>query len=86
MIALDKQPGVRPVGFWETSHRLFANIVLKVTGPEEAKLDQDGRMCAGLKKGIYDTIHGFQALWDKKSSMDEWEVFARRHKYRVQQD
>ena len=34
LIALDKQPGVRPVGVGETWRLIFAKIVLKVTGPE----------------------------------------------------
>ena len=34
LIALDKQPSVRPVGVGEMWRRLFANIILKVTGPE----------------------------------------------------
>ena len=41
LIALDKQPGVRPVGVGETWRRLFANIVLKVTGPEATMKCQD---------------------------------------------
>ena len=32
LIALDKQPGIRPVGVRETMQRLFAKIVLKVIG------------------------------------------------------
>ena len=34
LIALDKQPGVRPVDVGETWRFIFANILLKVTGPE----------------------------------------------------
>ena len=34
MIAIDKQPGVRPVGIGETWRLLLGKIVLKVTGPE----------------------------------------------------
>ena len=33
LIALNKQPGVRPVGVGEMWRRLFDNILLKVTGP-----------------------------------------------------
>ena len=33
---------------------------------------QDDQLCAGLKVGIYDTIHGVQALWDKNLTTEEW--------------
>ena len=33
LIALDKQPGVHPVGVGETLRHIFANIVLNVKGP-----------------------------------------------------
>ena len=49
LIALDKQPGVRLVGVGETWRRLFANIVIKVTGPESTMARQDDQLCAGLK-------------------------------------
>ena len=52
MIALDKQPGVRSVGKEEAWRRLFAKIILKVTGPEATMLCQDDELCAGLKAGI----------------------------------
>ena len=51
LIAIDKQPGVRPVGFGETWRRLFAKIVLKVTVPESTMACQDAQLCARLKAG-----------------------------------
>ena len=57
LIALDKQPHVRPVAVGETRRRLFAKIVLKVTGPEATMTCQDEHICAGLKAGIDSAIH-----------------------------
>ena len=71
MIALDKHPGVRPVGVGETWRRIFSKIVLKVTGPEETMACQDDQLCAGLKAGIDDAIHGVQDLWDKNPFTEE---------------
>ena len=34
LIALDKQPGIRPVGVGETWRRLMAKCLLQVTEPE----------------------------------------------------
>ena len=68
MVALDKQPGVRPVGVGETWRRIFANIVLKVMGTEATMVCQDDQLCAGLKAGIYGAIYAVQALCDENSS------------------
>ena len=72
LIALDKQPGVRPVGVGETWWSIFANIVLKITGPEATMACQDDQMCAGIRVVIDGVIHRVQALWDKKSTMEDW--------------
>ena len=71
LIAIDKQPGVRPVGVGETWRRLFSEIVLKVTVPEATMVCQDDQRCAGLKSGINSAIHGIQALWDENLSTEE---------------
>ena len=52
LIALDKQPVVRPVGVGETWRRLFDKCVLRVTGPEATSVCQDDQLCAGLKAVI----------------------------------
>ena len=52
LIALEKQPGVRPVGVGETWRRLFDKCVLRVTGPEATSVCQDDQLCAGLKAVI----------------------------------
>ena len=65
LIALEKQPGVHPVGVEETWRRLFDKIVLKVTGPEDTMVFKDYQLCAGLKAGIDGGVHEIQAIWDK---------------------
>ena len=72
LIALDKKPGIRPVGVGETRQRLFSKIVLKVTGPGETMACQDDQLCAGLKAGIYGAIHRVQALWEENPSTEEY--------------
>ena len=66
LVALDKHPGVRPVGVGETWRRLFSKIVLNVTGPEATMACHYEQLCAGLKAEIYGAIRGVQALWDEK--------------------
>ena len=70
MIALDKQPSVRPVGVGETWRRLFSKIVLKVMGPESTMACQGDQLCSGLKVLIDGAIHGVQALWDENFSTE----------------
>ena len=69
---LYKQPGICPVDVRATWRRLFAKIVLTVTGLEANMVCQDDLMCAGLKAGIDGAIHGVQALRDEKLSIEEW--------------
>ena len=71
LIAIDKQPGVRPVVVGETWWRLFANIVINVTVPEATMACQDDHMCAGLKSVIDGAIHGVQALWDENLTTED---------------
>ena len=72
LIALDKNPGVRPVGVGETWRSLFSKIVLKVTVPEATMACQDDHMCAILKAGINGAIHKVQALWDENLTTKDW--------------
>ena len=65
LIALYKQPGVRPVGVGEMWWHIFVKIVLNIAGLEETMSCQYDQLCAGIKVGIDGTIHGVQALWEK---------------------
>ena len=52
MIALDKQPGIRPVGVGETWRRLMAKCLLKVAGPEAKSACSTTQLVGGLEAGI----------------------------------
>ena len=71
LIALDKQPGVCPVGVVKMWRRLFSKIVLNVMGPEATMACQYYQLCSGFKAGINSAIHGVQAQWYKNSSTKE---------------
>ena len=71
LIALEKKPGVRLVGFRETWRRLFANIFLKVTGQEDTATCKYYKLCAVIKAGIDSTVHGVKAIWDENSSTED---------------
>ena len=72
LIALEKQPGVCPDGFRESWIRLFAKILLKVTGPEATMACKDNQLCAGPKVGIDGAVHEVQAIWDEKLTTEDW--------------
>ena len=72
LIALEKKPGLHPVGVRETWRRLFPKIVLKVTGPEAIMVCQDDQLRAGLKSVIDGVVHGVQAIWDENLTTEDW--------------
>ena len=76
LAALDKCPGVRPLGIGEVVRRLIAKCVLRVCG-EDAKAECGStQLCAGLEAGIEGAIHAVQRAADVDESWEfgEWEV------------
>ena len=65
MIALDKQPGIRPVGVGETWHRLMAKCLMKVAGPEDKSACGITQLAGGLEAGIEGAIHVMRVLWEE---------------------
>src|SRR5688572_29068981 len=57
LVPLDKQPGMHPVGFGESYHRLFAKYVLKVAGNQATAAASNFNLCVGLQLGIKATAH-----------------------------
>jgi hypothetical protein len=57
LIALDKSPGVRPVGIGEVYRRLMAKCLLEVVGHQATAAAGNLNLCAGLPAGIEGAIH-----------------------------
>ena len=57
LIALDKQPGVRPVGIGEVYRRLLAKCVIAVIGQQATAACGNLNLCAGLPAGIEGAVH-----------------------------
>jgi hypothetical protein len=57
LVALDKSPGVRPVGIGEVYHRLMAKCLLKVVGHQVTDAAGNLNLCANLPAGIEGAIH-----------------------------
>ena len=72
LVALDKCPGVRPVGIGEIWRRLFAKTVLILAGEEAKEECGDEQLCAGLEAGIEGGIHAARAEWIEHEEDEEW--------------
>ena len=57
LVALDKRPGVRPVGIGETLRRALAKIVIREAGYQAKTARGNLQLCIGLKAGIEGATH-----------------------------
>ena len=71
LIAFEKHPGVHPIGVGENWRQSFAKFMMRVTVPEATNECQDDHICARLKAVNDGTVHGVQAIWDTKSTMED---------------
>ena len=65
MIALDKCPGVRPIGICETALRIVAKAILHVTKRDIQEAALARQLCAGqiagIEAAIHTVVHEFQS-------------------------
>ena len=52
LVALDKRPGVRPVGIGETLRRALAKLAMRAAGDQAKTACGDLQLCAGIEAGI----------------------------------
>jgi len=64
LVALDKQPGVCPVGIGEIYRRLMAKCVLAAAGQRAAAACGNLNLCAGLPAGIEGAVHAMATEWE----------------------
>ena len=57
LVALDKEPGTRPLGIEECWRRGFAKCVLKGCGDNTKAACGNTQLCAGLEAGIEGAFH-----------------------------
>ena len=57
LVALNKRPGVRPVGIGETLHRALAKLIMREAGEQTKMACGNLQLCVGLEDDIEGAIH-----------------------------
>jgi hypothetical protein len=67
-IAIDKCPGLRPVGVGEMARRIIGKAVMAVTGEKVRESVGALQLCAGHPVGVESAIHAMRGFLDDESS------------------
>ena len=62
LIALDKCPGVRPIGVGETVRRIISKAILSIIGPDIQEAAGTVQLCAGHEAGCEAAMHAMRNL------------------------
>ena len=64
LIALDKMPGVRPIGVGEVAKRIIGKAILKVIKEDIRRVVGPLQMCVGYDNGVEVAAHAMQAVFE----------------------
>ena len=68
LIALDKNPGVRPIGICEVPRRIIAKAVLSLTRPDVLDAAGSLQLCAGQISGVEAAIHAVRSSFQQEQT------------------
>ena len=79
LVALDKRPGVCPVGIGKTLCRALSKLVMRAAGDQAKMVCNNLQLCVGLKAGIEGATHAvghrrLDRLRDRRREEEEAEV------------
>ena len=63
LIALDKRPGVRPIGVCEVIRRIAAKVILQVVGRDVERACGYIQKCSGSLAGLEAAVHAMQEMY-----------------------
>lgn len=66
LIALNKNPGVRPIGIGECLRRILSKCLIEVTRDDVTDACKSNQLCGGIKSGIEGGIHAMDSLFQSK--------------------
>uniref|UniRef100_A0A1X7TIP9 Reverse transcriptase domain-containing protein n=1 Tax=Amphimedon queenslandica TaxID=400682 RepID=A0A1X7TIP9_AMPQE len=64
LIAIDKLPGVRPIGIGEVVRRIIGKAVLSVVGRDILEVTGSDQLCAGQPGGCEAAVHAVRSIFD----------------------
>ncbi len=65
LIAIDKNPGVRPIGICQTGRRIIAKAELSIVGSDVMEAAGSFHLCAGQPSGTEAAVHAVQMTFQK---------------------
>ena len=68
LIALDKSPGVRPIGVGEVLRRVLGKAIMAVIGLDVRKAAGVHQLCAGQEAGCEAAVHSLRAIFESADS------------------
>ena len=68
LIALDKRPGVRPIGVCEVIRRIIAKAILRVVGHDVEEACGYLQKCSGCPAGLQAAVHAVQQMYGQQET------------------